>query len=600
MDARGLWPVAPPAPILAHGRTQSLNRVTRPTYSLDCLSPPIPMRSSLLLTLVSVAVVATSHPTVAAATEADGLEPAVLPPEQPPPDVPEREPGFAPKLVLDTGRTEPKPPSPEHARMQIHGEYQVRVTGKTDLSLTPPPADQSADSLGQNTAVQHWMRITPRFDYRESVSVVGQLDFPRGFFLGGRTRYVTSADYPMDEHNPMRIEPRWLYVQVLTPVGLIRVGQQGSHWGTGILANDGDHPRLFGDYQGGSISERVLFATRPFGEHSPLAVLLAGDLIYRDIQADLTEGDHAFQGLLGALYGDEENEIGIQAALRRQRHDDEGIDEFTPYTEELDVAVFDVFGKFAARAPGGRSYVFGEAEAAYITGSTNYVRTPELGARDQHEKVRSWGGMAKLGMVREARDAGHRWGDLVVAVEWGYATGDADPNDGEQRRFNFEPNHKVGLVLFDHVLAWTTARSADNAGDPTLVQRPNPGLQFYASNGGVFGATYLYPTLVVRPKHWLDLKAAMLVAQTTADFVDPYRYGVFGAVDNPRGGDPKRHDLGVELDGGAEVRASLSYDMTLQLGVQAGVLFPGHAFDDAYGNGLPTQGLVMGRFGLQY
>ena len=547
-----------------------------------------------------VGLLLASVPAVAYSAESDRLEAAVLPPEQAEPVQTPAEPGFDPMLVFDDGRTKEQPPSPDFVRLQIHGEYQVRGVRQTDLPLTPSPADPSANSLGQKTAVRHWLRLSPRFDYRESVSVIGQLDFPYGFFLGDRTQFVTSADEPMNEYHPMRLDPRWLFVQVMTPVGLIRLGQQGSHWGTGILANDGNHPRLFGDYRGGSIAERILFATRPLGADSPLAVVLAGDLVYRDIQADLSDGDHAFQGMLAAVYGEHENEIGAQAALRRQRHDDERGDVFSPFTEKLDVSVFDIFGKFATKSPDGSGYLFGEAEAAYITGSTNYVRTPELGALGEGEKIRTWGGMAKLGVVHEASDGALRWGDIVVAVEWGYASGDADPNDGEQHRFNFEPNHKVGLVLFDHVMAWTTARSTDNAGDPTLVQRPNPGLQFYPSNGGVFSATYLYPTLVVRPKHWIDLKGALLVAQSTADFVDPYRFGVFGAVDNPRGGDPKRHDLGVELDAGVEVRAALAYAMTLQLGMQAGVLFPGHAFDDAYGNELPTQGLGMARLGLQY
>jgi hypothetical protein len=509
-------------------------------------------------------------------------------------------PGFDPQLVLDDGRTKETPPSPDHVRMQIHGEYQVRGVRKTDLALTPPSSDLTATSLGQKTAVRHWLRISPRLDYRESLSLIGQLDFPSGFFIGERTRHVQSAQYPMDEHHPVRVEPRWLFLEVVTPVGLIRFGQQGSHWGTGILANDGNHPRLFGDYQGGSIAERILFATRPLGAKSPLAVLVAGDLVYRDLQADLTQGDHAFQGMLAALYGGHDNEVGIYGALRRQRHEGEAGAAFAPYTEELDVVVFDAFGKFAVPAPDGSGYLFGEAEAAYIHGSTNYVRTPELGARGEKEKVRTWGGMAKAGVVREATDGSRRWGAIVVAVEWGYASGDADPNDGIQHRFNFEPNHKVGLVLFDHVMAWSTARAASNAGDPGLVQRPNPGLQFYPSNGGVFGATYLHPTLVVRPKHWLDLQAGLLVAQTTADLVDPYRFGVFGTVANLRGGDPKRHDLGVEFDAGVQARAALAHDMTLQLGMQAGILLPGRAFDDQHGNGLPTQGLGMAKLGLQY
>ena len=43
------------------------------------------------------------------------------------------------------------------------------------------------------------------------------------------------------------------------------------------------------------------------------------------------------------------------------------------------------------------------------------------------------------------------------------------------KRFTFDENHHVGLVLFDQVLRWKTARSATIAQDPSLVARPAPG-----------------------------------------------------------------------------------------------------------------------------
>ncbi len=513
---------------------------------------------------------------------------------------------FDPELVLATGRTPDTPPLPDGYVAQLHGEYQLRYARKSTLPLTPPSSDPGANTLGQRDAVYHWLRLDPRVDLRDKVALIGQFDLPYGYFAGQDTRDVGSAFEPMDHKDGLRVAARWLYAEVMTPIGLFRIGQQGSHWGTGILGNDGNHPRLFGDYQRGSIAERVLYATRPLGKDSPLAVILAGDLIYQDLQADLDQGDRAWQGTLAALYGDDTNQIGLYGGLRRQSRSQHSVDQFTPYTENLDVLVLDAFTRFAAPAPGGSGFVFGEAEAAAITGSTNYVRTPEQSERGLEEKVRSWGGQFTLGYVRVAHDDRKRWGDVVLSVEWGYATGDADPNDGVQRRFNFEPNHKVGLVLFDHVLAWTTARSAVNATDPTLVQRPNPGLQFYPSNGGVFGAAYLYPNLVIRPKPWLDLKGAAVVAQSTADMTDPYEFGVLGKIANARGGNARNHDLGLELDAGFEIRIAAAKAVTLQLGAEGGVLFPGHALDGPASAGstsgprLPVQSVGLWRLGLQY
>src|SRR6202034_3422125 len=117
------------------------------------------------------------------------------------------------------------------------------------------------------------------------------------------------------------------------------------------------------------------------------------------------------------------------------------------------------------------------------------------------------------------------YGRVVAQVEVGYASGDANPDDTTEKRFVFDPNHKVGLLLFDEIMRWQTARAANAAEDRKLSNalRPPPGTQLLPSNGGVFGAQYVYPTAIYRPRPWLDLKAGAVIAQTTADYVDPYR-----------------------------------------------------------------------------
>jgi hypothetical protein len=157
-------------------------------------------------------------------------------------------------------------------------------------------------------------------------------------------------------------------------------------------------------------------------------------------------------------------------------------------------------------------------------------------------------------------------------------------------------------VLFEEVMRWQTARAATAAQDPLLQNgaRPTPGVNLLPSNGGVFGAQYIYPTIVVRPKPWLDLKAGAVIAQTTSDLVDPYRLATQGAYVNYRGGDAARHDLGIELDGGFEFRLRLERALRLQLGAEGGILFPGGAFADAGGAMMNAPWLVQLRAGLQY
>jgi hypothetical protein len=531
--------------------------------------------------------------------------------------------GFRDRFVLDTGRIDPPAKDPEKVTFTIHGEYQLRFRAMSDVPLTPPVSSPGHDSLGQTKYVYHWLRLTPRFQYRDTLAIVGQIDLPRGMVVGDTTTDVAAVRDSMTEERWYDVHPRYLYLEYVSPIGVFRVGQQGSFWGMGILANDGDHPTIFGDYQRGALTERVLFATTPLGKGTPLTVALAGDLVFEDNTADLLdndlddegenerpggrrhEGDRAFQGVAAIAWRTKAYDLGVYGVVRHQERDAQSVDELTPFIEDLTVGVLDVAGKFNARVPGADAYLYGALEAATIFGSTSFVRSGYAAVLDpreerEDEKIRSFGTAVRLGAVHMSGEGKGRFGDLVVELEWGYASGDADPYDGTTRRFTMDPNHNVGLVLFDQVLAWKTARAATIAQDPSLVNRPSPGVQLLPSKGGVFGATYLNPRAVVRPLPWIDLKGGVLIAQTTADFVDPYHYGALGNVANYDGGDARRHDLGLELDLGADARIAVDDAMNVQAGVDFGALLPGHAFDDEDGEGMANQYLVNAKVGLQF
>jgi len=517
-------------------------------------------------------------------------------------EVPE-EPKFEERFVLDSGRFDPPAADPERVRFGLHGEYQLRFRANNDLPLEPPigAAPGADETLGQRFYLYHWLRIKPILRFRKAIDVVGEIDVPRGMIAGEKTTLVTAARDNLSEHRWWDVHPRQLYLQYLTPVGQFRVGHQTSHWGMGLLANDGDHPTLFGDYRRGSIVERVLFATRPGGVDHPLVVALAGDYVFEDSRADvLDHGDRAVQGVLAVMHVEPRIEFGVYGVFRHQERDNQATGPLTAFTEELTVGVADFAGKFNVPIAGHSAYLFGQTEAAFIGGQTSFLRNAEQTRAGEKEWVMNWGGALRLGAVTVHECAGERWGDMVLTVEWGYASGDADPYDGTTRRFTFDENHNVGVVLFDHVLAWKTARAATIAQDPAIVARGNPGLEFLPSNGGVFGATYLYPTIVVRPRPWLDLKAGTVIAQTTSDFVDPYHAGALGNYRNYDGGDPRKHDLGIELDAGADARFTLGSVVRLQVGAEGGVLFPGRAFEDEDGNGLGNQYLVNTKLGLIY
>jgi hypothetical protein len=534
-------------------------------------------------------------------------------------------PGDLSRLVLDTGRIPLSPAEPGLIRFEIHGEEQLRVEGLRSFPLDPTAtAVQSyrartggtltGDSIGQNVFLSHWLRLTPTLQITDKLTIVGQIDLT-GLLLGDLAHDTSADRTPRDGYDGYEnVQPRWLYLEWLTPVGLLRAGQQGAHWGMGLVANDGDHPSLFGDYRYGNIVEQVLFATKPLGEKSPFIVALAGNLVYRDNIAILVNGDQAWQGVLAAYYEEGPDMLGVYGVYRAQSRNLSSEPSYYPYSEQLNVGVVDVAGHFARSValPGETAYVFGAFEAAFEYGSTNEERTiyqPESG---NQTTIQAYGGAASAGVVFAGRDGdvppgrkGERpdlWGRFVGQVEVGYASGDANPYDNTEKRFVFDPNHKVGLLLFDEIMRWQTARAATAAQDPNLSNgnRPPPGTDLLPSNGGVYGAQYVYPTAVYRPRPWLDLKAGAVVAQTTADVVDPYRLAVQGSYLNYQGGNAQRHDLGVELDGGFETRIDAGKNLRLQLGAQAGVLFPGGALADATGATLRTPWVAIGRLGLQF
>jgi len=322
--------------------------------------------------------------------------------------------------------------------------------------------------------------------------------------------------------------------------------------------------------------------------------------------ADITQKNYAAQGVLFAEYGRGPNLAGLYGVYRYQWQD-ETSEPLSPFTNVIHAGIIDATGRFAVPVKGTDAFLFGEGEGAIILGSTNEERTLAEVQAGTLTKIRSYGGAAAIGVVHrkycgctDEKPEDRAFGDLVGELEVGYASGDADPLDDTEHRFTFNPNHKVGLLLFDEILRFQTARSATALSDPLFQNgsRPTPGTNLLASNGGVFGAEYINPTVVFRPWKWLDLKAGAVLAEATADVVDPYRLATKGSYVNYLGGSARSRNLGVETDGGLEVRIPLGYGMSTVVGAQGGVLFPGAALADALGQTMKTPWILLGRFGF--
>ena len=263
--------------------------------------------------------------------------------------------------------------------------------------------------------------------------------------------------------------------------------------------------------------------------------------------------------------------------------------------------------------PNETAYVFGSFEVATELGSTDAERTIYDLPGGPWTKIQSYGGAAALGVVLAGHTAEPRlggsvaarpdlYGRVVAQVEVGYASGDANPDDNDREAVRLRPEPQGGAhpLRRGDALADGPRVGGGAGSQPRQRLAPGPGDEPPALERRRLRAQYIYPTALYRPRPWLDLKAGAVVAQTTADYVDPYRLAVQGAYLNYTGGDPKRHDLGLELDGGFEARAPLGPGLRLQGGAQGGVLFPGGALAEASGAAMKTPWIVVGRLGLQY
>jgi hypothetical protein len=256
---------------------------------------------------------------------------------------------------------------------------------------------------------------------------------------------------------------RKLYLEYQWATGAFRVGQQTSQWGLGLLANDGARDSEAGDFgqaQFGNLTYRALLSARPFfglgGPWKAVETSVAADLIVRDNLAEFTLGDRAFQAVVALRFAkDAEHFVGVYGVYRNQRN------VHVPAADggkATDVFVVDVAGRWQLLKRGKRSFKVG-FEAVGLAGTTTQARNESAA-------------LLKVVQFGAALKSAYTISRTTVYFDAGFASGDQNPADDRIENFRFDRDFKVGLVLFDHVLAYQSARSAARASDPQLTGVP--------------------------------------------------------------------------------------------------------------------------------
>ena len=200
----------------------------------------------------------------------------------------------------------------------------------------------------------------------------------------------------------------------------------------------------------------------------------------------------------------------------------------------------------------------------------------------QDQLVLSHGARAEVGTKVE---------DVSICLEWAYASGDEDPRSTTpQTGFMWARDANLGLLLFEHILAFESARSAavgiENLKQVDAASFP---LTEVATDGRVTNVNAIFPQVMWDPLdgvHAIRMKAGALFAFADRPVVDPIQSILAWDGDhidddavNYAGGKPATY-WGTEVDLGFEYHYADFFHFVLE----GAVLFPGPALQDENGD----------------
>ena len=509
------------------------------------------------------------------------------------------------------------PPAPM-ARVAVgEGGAGVRAgaEGRANALHVTPISTASHD---RHLAVfEHRLRLDGALDWQERVGLVTSLDVLDGVAWGdnggpdGRATTTSGANLLTRDTNATRaclvardgLDPttpdayalvpcdvapvfvRRLYGEVRLPFGRLRVGRQAYDDGTGVLVSDGDGRRnRFGFARRGDNVDRVLFATKPFeafaapderdgADDRGAFLFLAYDRVASGAPQRLADDAHEWVTALRFL----------APSLRVLRDVDARLFHAYRWQSSTDTSLHAVGARLAYRF----GHVSTGFDAAVVAGATRAL--PLVVGDAERREVRTVGARASV-----AWDV-LPW--LTPYLELDYASGESSPSAGAPvTRFAFSTDANVGLLLFEHVLAYQSARAAAagaaiaraRGGDDAAARAASQ----VATGGAFTNAIALFPQIDMRPADDLLVRVGVMFAQAQSVVVDPVRSlerRARGLSDvNLAGGAPAR-GLGTELDARVQYRVDpFAFDL------EGALLFPGDALADADGE-VPRAAMVQAR-----
>ena len=430
-------------------------------------------------------------------------------------------------------------------------------------TTTPFAVDSEGTQGGQDVHWQGRSRNLVQLE-NESVSVNLGFDALSGQFAGATTNNHPWIDQRARFSNGIRyIELNQLNVVADLDVAQIQTGLTTSHWGLGMLANDGHHDPMFGHTNFGDKVLRARITTKPSTD-SPWHISAAVDRVVEDDLTVFPDLQWTQQGILSALYAKKDVQFGLYGVGRRQTE--------LYNNRETRVGVLDAFADISTSL--SKNLKLQTAfEVAGISGKSNRSTTYESPERVH---IRSAGATGIVNLIAADKQR--------VGLAGGWASGDGDPADNVSNDFTFDRDFGVGMVLFREVLGGVDEATYTLLTDPAYAGQAPDGVEASVHEGAFRRASYLQPQASFSPLDWVELRTAVLMAWSTAPIRQPFYTHRNGGVPVNHHGDPTSdYHLGTEVDWGivlGDIPVSDRFELRPSLSIQGGHAFLGDAIDE--------------------
>jgi hypothetical protein len=397
----------------------------------------------------------------------------------------------------------------------------------------------------------------------------------------------------------------FLYADAALPIGLLRVGRQPLNYGATITAHEGGRYNRWGVSQYADAVDRVLFATkldqvygalRHGANHEPNSSQEEG-LIWA-VFYDLMKQNNV------ALRSDNLRQLGTNLQLRMKQKNWFGLDwkglalsgsAVHLYNEQFESSVVG----FPTFFETGVENVFLKLQYMHIRGSSREISegfAALSGGESVLQEIRGHGAQALLDLS---------FGPTVWTLEFNYASGDPNPRSTAPiTSFSFARDMNVGLLLFEHIMAFESGRSVavgiENLAGNDMASFP---LTEVRSEGRFTNALAFFPQLYIdllqRPDHNIHTRMGVLMAwaATSGGVIDPIISSINDVGEsiadnavNFHGGRPGRY-YGTEFDVQLGYRFRDNFYWTLE----GAMLLPGDGLHDEHGMAVRSF-LVENRF----